>query len=74
MLSKLFEIVADAFISYTIDKLDPAEGVKSWLGREPVTLAFQKSLVRTYSACACQYHDHTASLFEQIRLALAAQA
>ncbi len=65
MLSALFASVADAVISYTIDKLDPAEVVKSWLKGVTVTLTFQKSLARTYSAFARQYPDYANSLFDQ---------
>jgi hypothetical protein len=65
MLSALFTSVADALISYTIDKLDPAEGVKSWLNGVTVTLSFQKSLARTYAAFARQYPDYANSLFDQ---------
>jgi hypothetical protein len=65
MLAALFASVADAVISYTVDKLDPAERIKSWLKRDPVTLAFQKSLARAYSAFARQYPDYANSLFDE---------
>ncbi len=65
MLAALFANVVDAVVSYTVDKLDLAEAVKSWLRRDPVTLAFQKSLARTYSAFARQYPDYANSLFDQ---------
>jgi hypothetical protein len=65
MLADLFLSVADAVTSYTIDKLDPAETLKTWLKREPAKLAFQKALARTYAAFARQYPEYAASLFDQ---------
>jgi hypothetical protein len=65
MLAALFASVADAIISYTVDKLDPAERIKPWLKRDPVKLAFQKSLARAYSAFARQYPDYANSLFDE---------
>ena len=65
MLADLFLSVADAVISYTIDKLDPAETLKTWLKRDPAKLAFQKALARTYAAFARQYPEYAASLFDQ---------
>ncbi len=65
MLSTLFTSVADALISYTIDKLDPAERIKSWLKQDPARIAFQKALARAYSAFARQYPEYTSSLFDQ---------
>jgi hypothetical protein len=44
MLSALFTSVADALISYVIDKLDPAERIKSWLRLDPARLVFKKAL------------------------------
>lgn len=63
MLSGLFTSVADALISYAIDKLDPAEKVKSWLKLEPAQLAFEKAIARGYAAFARQYPEYVASLF-----------
>lgn len=65
MLSSLFTSVADALISYAIDKLDPAERIKSWLRLDPARLAFKKALARAYSAFARQYPEYTSSLFDQ---------
>jgi hypothetical protein len=65
MLSALFTSVADALISYAIDKLDPAERIKSWLRLDPARLAFKKALARAYSAFARQYPEYTSSLFDQ---------
>jgi hypothetical protein len=48
-----------------VEKLDPAERIKSWLKRDPVTLAFQKSLARAYSAFARKYPDYANSLFDE---------
>lgn len=63
MLSGLFTSVADALISYAIDKLDPAEKVKPWLKLEPAQLAFEKAFARRYAAFARQYPEYVASLF-----------
>ncbi|WKZ39299.1 MAG: AAA family ATPase [Anaerolineales bacterium] len=65
MLSALFTSVADALILYAIDKLDPAERIKSWLRLDPARLAFKKALARAYSAFARQYPEYTSSLFDQ---------
>ncbi len=65
MLADLFLSVANAVISYTIDKLDPAETLKTWLKRDPAKLAFQKALARAYAAFARQYPEYAASLFDQ---------
>ena len=65
MLSTLFTSVTDALISYAIDKLDPAERIKSWLRLDPARLAFKKALARAYSAFARQYPEYTSSLFDQ---------
>ncbi len=65
MLADLFLSVADAVISCTIDKLDPAETLKTWLKRDTAKLAFQKALARTYAAFARQYPEYAASLFDQ---------
>jgi hypothetical protein len=65
MLSAIFTSVADAIISYVIDKLDPAERIKSWLRLDPARLAFKKALARAYSAFARQYPEYTSSLFDQ---------
>ncbi|MBC7879597.1 MAG: ATP-binding protein [Anaerolineales bacterium] len=65
MLSSLFASVADAVISYTIDKLDPAETLKTWLKRDPAKLAFQKALARAYTAFVRQYPDYANSLFDK---------
>ncbi|MFZ5857189.1 MAG: AAA family ATPase [Chloroflexota bacterium] len=65
MLSNLFTSVADALLSYAIDKLDPAERIKSWLRLEPARLVFEKALARAYSAFARQYPEYTSSLFDQ---------
>ncbi|MBI5955086.1 MAG: ATP-binding protein [Chloroflexi bacterium] len=65
MLSALFASVADALISYAIDKLDPAERIKSWLWLDPARLAFKKALARAYSAFTRLYPEYTSSLFDQ---------
>lgn len=65
MLSAIFTSVADALLSYAIDKLDPAERIKSWLRLEPARLGFEKALARAYSAFARQYPEYTSSLFDQ---------
>lgn len=65
MISGLFASVTDALISYAIDKLDPAETLKTWLKREPARLAFEKALARAYAAFARQYPEYTSSLFDQ---------
>lgn len=58
MLADIFLSVADAVISYTIDKLDPAETLQAWLKRDPASLAFQKALARSYSAFARQHPEY----------------
>ena len=65
MLPELLISITDAVLSYTIDKLDPAETIKSWLKREPARLAFQKALARAYAAFARQYPEYVKSLFDQ---------
>ncbi len=63
MLSQIFASVANALLSYAIDKLDPAETLKTWLKRDPARLAFEKVLARTYAAFARQYPEYVANLF-----------
>lgn len=65
MLSELFLSLTETVFSYAIDKLDPAETIKTWLKREPARLAFQKSLARAYSAFARRYPEYVTSLFNQ---------
>jgi hypothetical protein len=65
MLEGLFLAAAEAVFSYTIEKLEPTEQIKKWLGREPSRLAYQKALARTYTAFARQYPEYVASLFDQ---------
>jgi len=69
MLPDLLLVVADAILSYVVDKLDPAEKLKTWLKKEPSRLALQKALARAYTAFARQYPEYTASLFDQSFLA-----
>lgn len=65
MIAEVFASVADAVISYAIDKLDPAETLKTWLKLDPARLAFQKALARAYTVFARQYPDYTGALFDQ---------
>jgi hypothetical protein len=65
ILADLFLVVAEAVLSYTLDKLDPANKVRDWLKRDPAKLAFQKALARSYAAFARHYPDYVASLFDE---------
>jgi hypothetical protein len=65
VLSTLFPAVAEAVLSYALDKFDPADRVRSWLKLDPARLAYQKALARTYTAFARQYPELTATLFDE---------
>jgi len=63
LLEALFSSAAEAVFSYILDSLEPAERLRDWLKRNPVRLAYQHALARTYAAFARQYPELTASLF-----------
>ncbi len=48
MKKVLFGAVAEAVLSYAIEKLAPADRTRQWLKHEPAALAYQKALARTY--------------------------
>ncbi len=72
MLEALFAAAAEAVFSYILDTLEPAERLRDWLKRNPVRLAYQHALARTYAAFARQYPELTASLFNESFLTLEA--
>lgn len=64
VLVSLFGAVAEAVLSYAVDRLDPVDRVRQWLKKDPATLAYQHALARAYAAFARQYPELTASLFD----------
>ena len=72
MLEALFAATANKVLSSVIDTLEPAERLRDWLGRNPVKLAYQHALARTYAAFARQYPELTASLFNESFLTIEA--
>ncbi len=72
MLEALFAAAAEAVFSYILDTLEPAERLRDWLKRNPVKLAYQHALARTYAAFARQYPELTASLFNESFLTIEA--
>ncbi len=65
LLSTLLPAVAEAVLSYALDKLDPADRIRSWLKLGPARLAYQKALARAYTAFARQFPELTTSLFDE---------
>lgn len=72
MLEALFAAAAEAVFSYILDTLEPAERLRDWLKRNPVKLAYQHALARTYAAFARQYPELTSSLFNESFLTIEA--
>ena len=57
MLEALFAAAAEAVFSYILDTLEPTERLRDWLKRNPVKLAYQHALARTYAAFASGIPD-----------------
>jgi len=68
ILTTFYSAVAEAVLSYAIEKFDPSDRMREWLRKEPARMAYQKALARTYTAFSRQYPEIVSSFFDELFL------